>query len=50
MRWHLIRDQVRQGVFDTYWREGASNLADFCPKAAHESHHAIMPYIITSPP
>ena len=23
MRWHWIRDQVRQGVFDIYWREGA---------------------------
>ena len=34
-----------------YWREGASNLADFYTKAlAHESHHAVMPYIVTSPP
>ena len=52
MRWHWIRDQVRQGVYDIYWREGASRyLADFYTKAlAHESYHAIMPYIVTSPP
>ena len=50
MRWHWIRDQVRQNVFDIYWRDGANNLADFYTKTlAHESHHAIMPYIITSP-
>ena len=33
MRFHWIRDQVRQGVFDIYWREEANNLADFYTKA-----------------
>ena len=49
MRRHWIRDQVRRGVFDIYWREGASNLADFYTKVlAHEPHHSIMHYIVTS--
>ena len=34
MRLHWIRDQVRQGVRDIYWREGASNLADFYGEAS----------------
>ena len=42
MRWHWIRDQVRQNVFDIYWREGSNNVADFYTKAlAHEPHHAL---------
>ena len=45
----LIRDRVRRGLFDVYWREGSNNLADFYTKALpHDAHYMIMPYIASS--
>jgi hypothetical protein len=33
MRFHWVRDRVRQGQFNIQWRPGAVNLADFFTKA-----------------
>jgi hypothetical protein len=38
MRYHWIRDQVRQGKFTVTWEKGSTNLADFHTKA-HPVHH-----------
>ena len=46
MRWHWIRDQVRQGRFDIYWREGTNNLTDFYTKALdHQLLYVKLHYI-----
>ena len=29
MRFYWIRDRVRQGQFQVYWRKGATNRADY---------------------
>ena len=50
MRFHWIRDRIRQGHFAVAWREGENNLADFftkpLPRAAHQ---ALMPLIVRVP-
>ena len=38
MRYHWMRDRVRQGQFKVIWREGTSNLADF-PSKIHPTPH-----------
>ena len=49
MRYHWVRDRVRQGQFDVYWREGGHNLADYFTKDHPASHHkAMRPYFVTS--
>ena len=40
MRYHWIRDQVRQGKITITWAEGAANLADYLTKA-HPVHHFV---------
>ncbi len=35
MRFHWIRDRIRQGHFQVSWIKGATNLADFFTKALH---------------
>jgi hypothetical protein len=40
MRYHWIRDQVKQGKFTVSWAEGATNLADYFTKA-HPVHHYV---------
>ena len=40
MRYHWIRDQVRQGKFQVKWEQGAKNLADYFTKA-HPVHHYV---------
>jgi hypothetical protein len=40
MRYHWIRDQVRQGKLAVTWAEGATNLADYFTKA-HPVHHYV---------
>jgi hypothetical protein len=32
MRYHWIRDRVRQGVFDVSWSAGPDNIADYFTK------------------
>ena len=40
MRYHWIRDQVRQGKFKVTWQAGNTNLADYHTKA-HPVHHFV---------
>jgi hypothetical protein len=46
MRYHWIRDRVRQGEFKIVWRAGKTNLADFftksLPTAAHNEKAAFL--------
>jgi hypothetical protein len=38
MRYHWIRDQVKQKTYNITWEAGAGNLADYFTKA-HPVHH-----------
>jgi len=50
MRFHWIRDRVRQGQFTVEWRQGAENLADFFTKPLPvHVHQALMPFLVTTP-
>ena len=50
MRFHWIRDRVRQGQFVVEWRQGANNLADFFTKPLPvHIHQAIMPFLVHTP-
>jgi hypothetical protein len=44
MRYHWIRDRVRQKVFDVIWAEGKGNDADFFTKLQPSARHQ---YFIT---
>jgi hypothetical protein len=37
MRFHWIRDRIRQGHFRVYWKPGTDNLADFFTKTTQSS-------------
>ena len=39
MRYHWIRDRIRQGQFSVVWKAGATNLADFFTKALPVHEH-----------
>jgi hypothetical protein len=32
MRYHWIRDRVRQGIFQVFWSAGPENIADYFTK------------------
>ena len=50
MRFHWIRDRIRQGHFAVKWEEGAKNRADFFTKALPgHVHQARMPSIVYTP-
>ena len=50
MRFHWIRDRVRQGQFDVIWRPGAHNLADFFTKPLSvAAHKAIEEFYVRRP-
>jgi hypothetical protein len=50
MRYHWIRDRIRQGHFIVLWIAGANNLADFFTKALPvNEHQAIMPKLVYTP-
>jgi hypothetical protein len=50
MRFHWIRDRIRQGHFLVNWRPGADNLADFFTKPLPvHTHQAIMPLLVRIP-
>ena len=51
MKFHWIRDRIRQGQFQVMWRKGVDNLADFFTKAlpVHE-HKRLMKLLIQVPP
>ena len=42
MRYHWIRDQVKQHTFKVTWKAGSLNLADFFTKAHPVHHHLAM--------
>lgn len=51
MRFHWIRDRVRQRQFVVEWRQGAHNLADFFTKPLPvHVHQALMQFLIHTPP
>jgi hypothetical protein len=51
MRFHWIRDRIRQGQFDVQWRQGAHNLADFFTKPLPvHAHQSIMHLLVHTPP
>lgn len=51
MRFHWIRDRVRQGHFIVEWRPGAVNLADLFTKAQPTAHFlALRPFYVSDDP
>ena len=42
MRFHWVRDRVRQNQFKIYWQKGAQNRADYYTKHHPASHHRAM--------
>ena len=50
MRFHWIRDRVRQGQFTVEWVAGEDNLADFFTKALPvRRHQQLMKYLVVTP-
>ena len=50
MRFHWVRDRVRQNQFIVHWKEGKSNVADYFTKIHPPAHHRMMrPYLVSSP-
>ena len=49
MRYHWIRDQVRQQKFTVVWEKGSTNLADYFTKAHPVAHYVSMrrTYVVT---
>jgi hypothetical protein len=46
MRYHWLRDRVRQKQFDVYWRPGRENLGDYHTKHHSVQHHKDMHNLI----
>jgi hypothetical protein len=42
MRFHWIKDRVKQGQFNVYWGPGFQNLADYFTKHHSPAHHKRM--------
>jgi hypothetical protein len=50
MRYHWVRDRVRQGQLKVVWIEGANNLADFFTKPLPVHRHvALAPLLVRTP-
>ena len=50
MRFHWIRDRIRQGHFTVSWVAGAANLADFFTKALPvKRHQELMKLLVHTP-
>jgi hypothetical protein len=50
MRFHWIRDRIKQGHFVVTWIKGANNLADFFTKALPvHVHQSTMPKLVFTP-
>jgi hypothetical protein len=50
MRFHWVRDRIRQGHFAAIWRPGKHNLADFFTKPLPVHHHlALMKLLVHTP-
>jgi len=51
MRFHLVRDRVRQGQLKVIWAPGRANLADYLTKAHPTKHFVAMrPFFVRTPP
>jgi hypothetical protein len=51
MRYHWIRDRIRQGQFNVNWQPGTANLADFFTKLHPPKYHReIRKLYVTDPP
>lgn len=51
MRYHFVRDRVRQGQLIVKWAPGHTNLADYLSKAHPTKHFVAMrPFFVTTPP
>jgi hypothetical protein len=50
MRYHWIRDQIKQGKFNVYWQAGSTNHADFFTKALTVRKHQDMKKAFVSLP
>lgn len=51
MRYHWIRDRIRQGQYIVTWRKGSNNLADFFTKPLPvHLHQSLMPLLVHVPP
>ena len=51
MRYHWIRDRIRQGQYIVTWRKGVHNLADFFTKPLPvHLHRSLMPLFVHVPP
>ena len=51
MRFHWIRDRVKQGHYNVYWRQGHNNLADYFTKIHSATHHrAMRKFFVSDPP
>jgi hypothetical protein len=48
MRFHWIRDRIRQGHFRVYWKPGTDNLADFFTKDHPIKHQRAMRHFFVS--
>lgn len=50
MRYHLVRDRVRQGQIAVTWAAGRTNVADYLTKAHPTKHFAAMrPFFVSTP-
>ena len=47
MRYHWIRDRVRQGIFKVLWSEGKDNIADYFPKTQPTKRQVMFESIFT---
>jgi hypothetical protein len=47
MRYHWIRDRVRQGIFQVTWSDGKGNVADYFTKIQPTKRHLIFESIFT---
>jgi hypothetical protein len=50
MRFHWIRDRIRQGHFKVEWQPGSTNLADFFTKAHSCKHHTAVRHLYVHDP
>jgi hypothetical protein len=50
MRYHWIRDRIKQGEISVSWRKGAENIADFFTKALPVHKHVAIQKLLMSNP
>ena len=50
MRFHWIRDRIRQGQFNVKWKPGVDNLADFFTKLHPPKYHRETRHLYVSDP